>query len=111
MRNAALQQVISFSLDVVFDPACCELFTVDDQIGSACVTVVRLADAACVGDGPSFEIADERYMDVRIHDRLGFQRRVHFAEFNLSGVWRGSSPIVAGACVNKREARLNISRG
>jgi hypothetical protein len=55
VRQPGLKKRSDLGLHIVLDPADGEIFSINEQIGGAWVSVIGEADAASVGDPPSVE--------------------------------------------------------
>src|SRR5438552_7656045 len=80
--QTGLQEILRFTFHVVLNPANGDAVTVNQQIGSAPVSIVGLADAAAVGYGHVFQTAYVRTVDVSVDRDRSAKRSVHVLQLS-----------------------------
>ena len=101
MRQTGLQEISRFTFHVVLNPANGDAVTVNQQVGSAAISIVGLADAAGIGYGHVFQAAYVRTMDVSVdHDR-SVKRSVCALQLGVAGVRHRGTPEIIRAGVNQ----------
>src|SRR5580704_643256 len=108
MRQARTQEFFCFALYVVFDSANGDALSVNHHIRCASISVIGLANAACIRYFHPRKSAHIRTMNMSVDRDLRAKRRVSVQQFVVAGIWHRSSPQVVGAGMNQAKAFLGV---
>src|SRR5215468_4444872 len=106
VRTAALHQKATLFVDVIFHALNAHVRSVYEQIGAACITVIRKTYASAVGDSDSAAVTNKRRVDVPINGDGRIQNAVNRLKVGIRRCSKRSAPKVVGPCVYQRKQTI-----
>src|SRR6267154_5280273 len=109
MRQSRAQQLFRFALHVVLDAPNAHAFSLDYQVRSPSIPVIRLTDAAAVRHGHLANPPYVRTVNVTVDRNRRTKRRIRTPQFLIARIGHGSTPQIARAGMNQAESLRVIS--